>query len=354
MKPTFFTPVIISIITLSCVVSTGFTSTAYADDDTSPSSTPTATQTATASPSEIAARNASKTANRNAYDALKSVVFGKDSNTVNGWNSSAVFSNAKLTAFKKARNSAITLMKTQWYASSTATKADIDGNTTALKSMLATVSTTLDNALNSHEDKKGQLAMPALKNLLKTANALVSSSHNKVADNKTRIRLANQVKSSTSYSKTSTPRVNQINAHKNALNVLMSRVNASETQLARAKAAAAARAKYIRSIKVVKRVNSTLNCSPSKSDPVCQKAVNTGRLVKITFYNGRTIDYAQHNSTGGNWINGLHNGQGVIVNNVLYVVHDQAVGQTTAPSSGVYLQTCTASQGIRLVHLVRP
>lgn len=97
-----------------------------------------------------------------------------------------------------------------------------------------------------------------------------------------------------------------------------------------------------------------MNCSPNRNDPVCQKAVNTARLVKITYFNGRTIDYARHNNRGGNWIHGLHHGQGVIVNNVLHVVHDQAVRRLKVPTSGVYLQTCTIGQGIRLVHLVRP
>lgn len=36
------------------------------------------------------------------------------------------------------------------------------------------------------------------------------------------------------------------------------------------------------------------------------------------------------------WISGLHNDQGVIVNNVLYVVHDQAVRRVKVPTSGVY------------------
>jgi hypothetical protein len=327
--------------------------------ETSPTPSPstnTASPTPTDAPTEkdTAALKIAQQRNKQSWDKLNGIANGKDAKAVMTWNSSAVANGNALNQFKSLEKSAIQLLSTQYYRSSSSATS-IDTNTKQLDNAVNTLRSKLTETMNSHEDKKGQLAMPALRNLIRSANSLVSSSNHKVADNSTRIRLANQLKSTTSYSRTSSPRINQINAHKNALNTLMARVKSSEVQLNRARAAAAARARYLRSIRVVRRTASNMNCSPSKRDSTCQRAVDTGRFVKITYSGISTVIFAQHNNRGGNWINGLHNGQGVIVNNVLYVVHNQATRQIKVPGSGIYLQTCTTNgQGIRLVHLVRP
>jgi hypothetical protein len=295
------------------------------------------------------------TDNKNAYTALLGVVNSKDSTAVNGWNASAVSSAETLNQFKSARTKAVSAAKTPYYSSlSNADLSAVSGltaSTSSIRSLQTSLSSSLKSAMDSHEDKKASLMIPGLKSKINTANALVASSHNRVSDNATRIRLANQVKAASNYVKTAHPRVNQVNAHINALNILMNSVRNSQAAWNRAQAAHAA---YIRSIRVVKTVNSTMNCTPSRGDPVCQHAVDTKRLVHIRYSFGTSI-FAQHNYAGGNWINGLAVGQGVRVNGVLYVVKSVAVRQTVVPTSGIYLQTCTTNgQGIRLVRIVQP
>ena len=96
------------------------------------------------------------------------------------------------------------------------------------------------------------------------------------------------------------------------------------------------------------------SCTPSTADPACQAEVNTGGLIKISYYNGATIDYAQHRGTGGAWILSLTVGEHVRVNGVEYRVTGITPGATYAPSSGTYLQTCaTDGSGNRLVAITR-
>jgi hypothetical protein len=92
------------------------------------------------------------------------------------------------------------------------------------------------------------------------------------------------------------------------------------------------------------------SCTPTAENGWCQGAVDTGGLINNSYYGGSTHIYAQHDLTGGDWINHLSNGQTFNLNGQTYKVVSNAVNQTTAPSSGTYMQTCTNDgQGIRLV-----
>jgi hypothetical protein len=92
------------------------------------------------------------------------------------------------------------------------------------------------------------------------------------------------------------------------------------------------------------------SCTPTAENGWCQGAVDTGGLINNSYYGGATNIYAQHDLTGGDWINHLSNGQTFNLNGQTYKVVSNAVNQTTAPSSGTYMQTCTNNgQGIRLV-----
>ena len=92
------------------------------------------------------------------------------------------------------------------------------------------------------------------------------------------------------------------------------------------------------------------SCTPTAENGWCQSAVDTGGLIKDSYYGGTTNIYAQHDHTGGDWINHLSNGQTFKLNGQTYKVVSNAVNQTTAPTSGTYMQTCTNDgQGIRLV-----
>lgn len=92
------------------------------------------------------------------------------------------------------------------------------------------------------------------------------------------------------------------------------------------------------------------SCTPTAENSWCQGAVDTGGLINNSYYGGATNIYAQHDLTGGDWINHLSNGQTFKLNGQTYKVVSNAVNQTTAPSSGTYMQTCTNNgQGIRLV-----
>lgn len=92
------------------------------------------------------------------------------------------------------------------------------------------------------------------------------------------------------------------------------------------------------------------SCTPTAENRWCQGVVDTGGLINNSYYGGATNIYAQHDLTGGDWINHLSNGQTFNLNGQTYKVMSNAVNQTTAPSSGTYMQTCTNNgQGIRLV-----
>ena len=57
-------------------------------------------------------------------------------------------------------------------------------------------------------------------------------------------------------------------------------------------------------------------------------------------YSGGHI-YAQHNGTGGAWINGLQAGQTFTMNGSTYRVNGQSIeGAQYAPGSGDWMQTC--------------
>lgn len=92
------------------------------------------------------------------------------------------------------------------------------------------------------------------------------------------------------------------------------------------------------------------SCTPTAENGWCQGAVDTGGLINNSYYDGATNIYAQHDLTGGDWINHLSNGQTFKLNGQTYKVVSNAVNQTDVPLSGTYMQTCTNDgQGTRLV-----
>lgn len=92
------------------------------------------------------------------------------------------------------------------------------------------------------------------------------------------------------------------------------------------------------------------SCTPTADNDWCQGAVDTGGLINNSYYDGSTHIYAQHDLTGGDWINHLSNGQTFRLNGQTYKVMSNAVNQTDVPLSGTYMQTCTNDgQGTRLV-----
>lgn len=92
------------------------------------------------------------------------------------------------------------------------------------------------------------------------------------------------------------------------------------------------------------------SCTPTVDNDWCQGAVDTGGLINNSYYDGSTHIYAQHDLTGGDWINHLSNGQTFRLNGQTYKVMSNAVNQTDVPLSGTYMQTCTNDgQGTRLV-----
>jgi hypothetical protein len=242
-------------------------------------------------------------------------------------------------------------------------------------------------ATHSKYEKTVDNAKSGLTSTLKNANDLLSSSNGNVADNNVRQELQNSINSGNTSLNAKVSDVNGMNSNVNAINDSMNKVKSSQQQyaeqVAAAQAAAAAQASAARSqassssrstTGTAKRTytktytkagrtytrtytsngsyTSSADCTPNDADPVCQGAVDRGGLTHISYYGGNTNIYAQHNNTGGNRINYLTLGSTVTVNGRKYVVTSNNVNQTTAPSSGTYLQTCTGDgNGNRLVGL---
>lgn len=83
----------------------------------------------------------------------------------------------------------------------------------------------------------------------------------------------------------------------------------------------------------------------------CQGAVDQGGMVDITYYNGDTHIYSQHNGTGGAWINNLKPGDTVSLGGKQFTVNDYSKqGAVSAPDKGYYAQTCNEN-GNHLVGL---
>ena len=73
----------------------------------------------------------------------------------------------------------------------------------------------------------------------------------------------------------------------------------------------------------------------------CQGAVDQGGMVDITYYNGDTHIYSQHNGTGGAWINNLKPGDTVSFGDKQFTVNNYSEqGAVAAPYKGYYAQTC--------------
>lgn len=84
----------------------------------------------------------------------------------------------------------------------------------------------------------------------------------------------------------------------------------------------------------------------------CQERVDQGGLVDLSAYGGATHVFAQHNSTGGDWINQLTPGQRVTIDGKQFTVNDyNDPNATIAPPSGYYAQTCHDGNQRRLVGL---
>ena len=83
----------------------------------------------------------------------------------------------------------------------------------------------------------------------------------------------------------------------------------------------------------------------------CQGAVDGGGIVDLNYGNGHV--YAQHNNTGGAWINNLQAGQTFTMNGSTYRVNGQSVqGAQYAPGSGDWMQTCNGN-GNHLVGITK-
>lgn len=77
----------------------------------------------------------------------------------------------------------------------------------------------------------------------------------------------------------------------------------------------------------------------------------TVRSGRFTYGNGHV--YAQHNNTGGAWINNLQAGQTFTMNGSTYRVNGQSVqGAQYAPDSGDWMQTCNGN-GNHLVGITK-
>lgn len=81
------------------------------------------------------------------------------------------------------------------------------------------------------------------------------------------------------------------------------------------------------------------SCALDSAADHCQGAVDGGGLVDMSYSGGHI--YAQHNGTGGAWINGLQAGQTFTMNGSTYRVNGQSIeGAQYAPGSGDWMQTC--------------
>lgn len=96
---------------------------------------------------------------------------------------------------------------------------------------------------------------------------------------------------------------------------------------------------------------SSMSCNLTSAADHCQGAVDGGGIVDLNYGNGHV--YAQHNNTGGAWINNLQAGQTFIMNGSTYRVNGQSVqGAHYAPGSGDWMQTCNGN-GNHLVGITK-
>lgn len=85
--------------------------------------------------------------------------------------------------------------------------------------------------------------------------------------------------------------------------------------------------------------STSASCALDSAADHCQGAVDGGGLVDMSYSGGHI--YAQHNGTGGAWINGLQAGQTFTMNGSTYRVNGQSIeGAQYAPGSGDWMQTC--------------
>lgn len=85
--------------------------------------------------------------------------------------------------------------------------------------------------------------------------------------------------------------------------------------------------------------STSVSCALDSAADHCQGAVDGGGLVDMSYSGGHI--YAQHNGTGGAWINGLQAGQTFTMNGSTYRVNGQSIeGAQYAPGSGDWMQTC--------------
>lgn len=96
---------------------------------------------------------------------------------------------------------------------------------------------------------------------------------------------------------------------------------------------------------------SSMSCDLTSAADHCQGAVDGGGIVDLNYGNGHV--YAQHNNTGGAWINNLQAGQTFTMNGSTYRVNGQSVqGAQYAPGSGDWMQTCNGN-GNHLVGITK-
>lgn len=96
---------------------------------------------------------------------------------------------------------------------------------------------------------------------------------------------------------------------------------------------------------------SSMSCNLTSAADHYQGAVDGGGIVDLNYGNGHV--YAQHNNTGGAWINNLQAGQTFIMNGSTYRVNGQSVqGAHYAPGSGDWMQTCNGN-GNHLVGITK-
>lgn len=96
---------------------------------------------------------------------------------------------------------------------------------------------------------------------------------------------------------------------------------------------------------------SSMSCDLTSAADHCQGAVDGGGIVDLNYGSGHV--YAQHNNTGGAWINNLQAGQTFTMNGSTYRVNGQSVqGAQYAPDSGDWMQTCNGN-GNHLVGITK-
>lgn len=96
---------------------------------------------------------------------------------------------------------------------------------------------------------------------------------------------------------------------------------------------------------------SSMSCDLTSAADHCQGTVDGGGIVDLNYGNGHV--YAQHNNTGGAWINNLQAGQTFTMNGSTYRVNGQSVqGAQYAPGSGDWMQTCNGN-GNHLVGITK-